>query len=425
LPSTLTYEGSSAVIKAGGGDITLSPTESGGKVKLYITEAQMQANEGEVVQLTIDAKVASSWESGSITNEAFAYYQTGTSQPDPDVDDPDEEDDVTLTPEKITLPSWDLQKSDNDSRLGKVGDILSYSVTIKIPADALDDWEAVKLVDPLPKSLTYQTGTATLFEGGVDTGKTVSYDSGANTLTVSLDATGISTYAGKTLTLKFQAKVNSSWNGKAITNPAELYLTPQNGSQPQDPNEKAKVTTSPEGSDGGDIDPPSYAEYKNLDIEKKADQTVVTPGKNISYTITVKNKGTMVLRDIIIIDLLPDYTKYVSSNHGGKYNQSKDEVVWKIKSLAPGKIVKLKLVLKTNKSIPADYQFKNTIKAGPNRENLVASSNTAVVKPTGKGVQTGDDVNVLLYGFLATVAAMIALGAVGLPGSRKRHTHNG
>jgi hypothetical protein len=131
----------------------------------------------------------------------------------------------------------------------------------------------------------------------------------------------------------------------------------------------------------------------------------------------------MILRDILVIDELPGYTKYVSSSHGGKYHASKNEVVWKIKSLAPGKRVTLKLVLKTSKSIPADYQFKNTIKAGPNRDNLVASSNTAVVKPTGKGVQTGDDANVLLYGLLAVTAALIALGAVAMPTRRKRHTH--
>ena len=80
-----------------------------------------------------------------------------------------------------------------------------------------------------------------------------------------------------------------------------------------------------------------------LKITKKADPNLVLPGHYLVYTITVFNEDALVRPDsiaatnLVISDVLPEYSTFINATHGGYYDPLSNNVVFKLPGpLAPG-----------------------------------------------------------------------------------------
>ncbi|SNS98974.1 LPXTG-motif cell wall anchor domain-containing protein/conserved repeat domain-containing protein [Micrococcales bacterium KH10] len=71
-----------------------------------------------------------------------------------------------------------------------------------------------------------------------------------------------------------------------------------------------------------------------LHIQKKADKKRVPAGENVTYTITVSNRGAITATDVPVTDRLPRGAHFVSASDGGQV--SGRNVTWTINELTPG-----------------------------------------------------------------------------------------
>ena len=66
----------------------------------------------------------------------------------------------------------------------------------------------------------------------------------------------------------------------------------------------------------------------SLSIEKSAAQSNVVPGDQINYTIEPAVNKTNMATDVVISDVLPDATVFVSATGGCVYDQTSNAVTW-------------------------------------------------------------------------------------------------
>ncbi len=83
-----------------------------------------------------------------------------------------------------------------------------------------------------------------------------------------------------------------------------------------------------------------------LAITKTGTKTTYA-GRNIDYTITVKNTGDGVAKNLMVNDGVPAGTTYVASNMNGAY--ANGSVTWKLGDLQPGQTKTVKMTVKANK----------------------------------------------------------------------------
>ena len=68
-----------------------------------------------------------------------------------------------------------------------------------------------------------------------------------------------------------------------------------------------------------------------LKITKEVEESEIYVGQDITFTITVTNKGPSNATHVVITDVLDQAFKYVSSSNNGKYNEDTRTVTWEIK----------------------------------------------------------------------------------------------
>jgi uncharacterized repeat protein (TIGR01451 family) len=88
-----------------------------------------------------------------------------------------------------------------------------------------------------------------------------------------------------------------------------------------------------------------------LVVSKSDAGTPVGPGRNIDYTITVKNLGNAAATGVSIRDPLPAYTSFVSAGEGGVYSSGK--VDWVGLTVPAGGSVSVHLTVKISSTLPA------------------------------------------------------------------------
>ena len=225
LPDVLTYQDASAVIKpVEGENIILTPTQSDGAVSVYLTGEQIHENEKATVELIISTTVNENWESGNIENTAKLFVQTETgddNKPDPEVDKPDKEDTVIVTP--IT-PVEDFRKT-SGSDFNKVGDIVRYTISAKLPAD-ISMYNGLLVYDKLPSTLTYNAEASSAVirvsaGGEVLRNLTITYNEETGSISVYVSKAELT--AGSYLEVIIATDVNATWRSGAITNTAQLF----------------------------------------------------------------------------------------------------------------------------------------------------------------------------------------------------------
>jgi len=87
-------------------------------------------------------------------------------------------------------------------------------------------------------------------------------------------------------------------------------------------------------------------------VVSKADSGVpVGPGRNIDYTVTVKNLGNAAATGVSVSDPLPANTTFVSAGQGGKLKSGK--VVWNNKTVPAGGSIALTFTVTISASLPS------------------------------------------------------------------------
>jgi len=181
------------------------------------------------------------------------------------------------------------------------GDTLRY--TIVLSNSGTTDLTGLTLTDPIPAGLTYVSSspTATL------TGTTLTW-------------TNLSVPANGSLTLTFDAKIDSFTDAERIFSNQGTVYSPQVGSVLTDgngdPSDGAQPTVIVAVTTTGSGAP-------NLDLQKRwslvgnaAGGTEVNPGDIVRYTLVVSNTGSAAANDVRIVeeDTLPSQVTFISGS---------------------------------------------------------------------------------------------------------------
>lgn len=169
-----------------------------------------------------------------------------------------------------------------DKSSAKVGDKLTYTVTLGNAESAVYEIENAAMTDVIPAGLDFVDGSVQV--NGKSAG--YSYDNETGTLTVPLNS--IAPATKKTVT--FSVTVNDTAYGKLIYNTAVL---------------SGDNIPDTEGKDDG----VSIGDGKaRPSIEKTAHKSAASVGDKITYTITLSNSetATVPVQNAVVTDVLPD-----------------------------------------------------------------------------------------------------------------------
>lgn len=115
-----------------------------------------------------------------------------------------------------------------------------------------------------------------------------------------------------------------------------------------------------------------------LEIVKTALQTTVGPNKSITYSITVKNKGQSVANSVTLMDHIPQYLNFQSSDAGCSSNST--DVTCLLNSLQPNEQRTVNLTFSAIPSALCDATVLNTATATITGIAQTFSSNNAFIK---------------------------------------------
>ena len=88
----------------------------------------------------------------------------------------------------------------------------------------------------------------------------------------------------------------------------------------------------------------------DLEIAKEADASVATSGEPLTYTVTVSNVSPQVATGVVVTDILPAYTAFVSASNGG--TASEQVVTWPAFTLPAGASVTRTVTLLVDSPLP-------------------------------------------------------------------------
>ena len=276
-----------------------------------------------------------------------------------------------------TNHDWDTDVSNADAAkiFANIKNEILYTMQSGTVTDVIGDRFDLKGVD----TFTLTVGEETL--AGTVCGNTVSFDNGNYTVEYK-PATdnskeqfvwSINTPVkdGEPVKLSYVLKLvdkeTTPGDHKALTNEeAVLEYTPTEG----DPGEEKFPKPEAEYNVPGTTSDPKPSE--DLVVDKVAPDTV-KQGENLTYTITVENKGDTSAKGVVITNTLPDGVKLVSASDDGKADGK--TVTWTIGELAAGGKKTVTVVVST------DDVVVNTVVA-----------NTAVVTAEGENDPKTDTV---------------------------------
>ena len=276
-----------------------------------------------------------------------------------------------------TNHDWDTDVSNADAAkiFANIKNEILYTMQSGTVTDVIGDRFDLKGVD----TFTLTVGEETL--AGTVCGNTVSFDNGNYTVEYK-PATdnskeqfvwSINTPVkdGEPVKLSYVLKLvdkeTTPGDHKALTNEETvLEYTPTEG----DPGEEKFPKPEVEYNVPGTTSDPKPSE--DLVVDKVAPDTV-KQGENLTYTITVENKGDASAKGVVITDTLPDGVKLVSASDDGKVDGK--TVTWTIGELAAGGKKTVTVVVST------DDVVVNTVVA-----------NTAVVTAEGENDPKTDTV---------------------------------
>lgn len=334
------FDGKASEIKAGEalslGKFSIAPDSSG---KDILSVGLGSVYSGRVASATFECTVKEGSVGADLANTASA---TGT-RPDPDNPDapipvtPPDTPPVTppgtgkVAPSDPDTDEVDITKSVTNVTRGnkehsRVGDKLSYSITLTHSGDVQSCLMDAKIVDPLPTGIEYIPGTMKLI-GSDGTTKAVAdgaYNKEAHTISVTVgDMWGNTSY-----TLSFECEITINAHGNDLTNIAYEYgdipsskpdanpTNPVPGEpgdipNPNEPSFIASEPTSPNELLPEDVDPKTEVNVVKSAQNLSRDDGTTHVGDTIHYTLSATNSKVhtaymdLIFRDVIPVGLEP------------------------------------------------------------------------------------------------------------------------
>ncbi|RAJ08677.1 putative repeat protein (TIGR01451 family)/gliding motility-associated-like protein, partial [Chitinophaga skermanii] len=242
---------------------------------------------------------------------------------------------ASVTPTPVTVADISIAKSINNST-PDVGSqvVFTLTATNNGPSTATN----VVATDMLQTGYTFVSATASAG----------TYNAATGTWTIG------TLHAGTNATLTITARVNAGGN---YGNTASITS-----------NEKETNT----GNNTSTITTPVPVPVTDLSIAKVVDDVAPYVGKDVNFTITVKNDGPSHATGVTMNDVLPTGYAYVSATAStGTYNATTG--TWQIGALANGATATVTI----KATILATGQFTNTATVTGNEKDLDASNNSA------------------------------------------------
>ncbi len=261
-----------------------------------------------------------------------------------DIPSEDDEGSVTIIPAGSNNNDIDLalSKTANVSS-AEAGDAISYLITVV--NNGVATATGVTVEDILPSSLTFTGSNAS--KG--------SYNSGSGIWNIG------TLNIGANATLTINATVNSivlpitNFAQVKAANETDVDSTPDsnNGSTPQEDDEDDAV-----------ILPDNSNNFADLELTKTVNNSSVSAGDQVTYTITVTNKGPANAVGVTVVDELPTELSFNSST-ASKGTYSSGSSTWSIGNIATNETVTLDIDATVNSITTSITNFAQVNTASP------------------------------------------------------------
>lgn len=118
-----------------------------------------------------------------------------------------------------------------------------------------------------------------------------------------------------------------------------------------------------------------------LSVEKTSSKQSVSKGEELTYTITIQNKGTASANNVEVIDTFDEYLEIIDSDSGIVDNDN-HTVTWNIASIASNETIKYTITARVREDINKDVVNNHVIVKEPGKPDEEDEVDVDVVTPT-------------------------------------------
>jgi len=289
----------------------------------------------------------------------------------------------------ITPPDVSIEKDDHKTVVG-LGEELTYDLTVRNHS-ARTDATSVVVTDELPAQLAFVSAS----DGGV-------YDADTHAVTWNLGtlAAGDDALVQVTAIVKDETPAGDTIVNRATATTDEGCLIA-------------------EDCETGDTD-----HTPDVSIVKDDHKTVVAPGQQLDYDLTVTNRAEWAATGVVVADELPANTTFVSASDGGAYDSATRTVTWNLGDLAGGaeKVVRVSVTVSqdvTDGDTVINHASVTTDQGCFDEDGCTTSDTDRVDPPAIALAQTGQTI---AWSLIALAGGLALGGAVLLVIRRRRES---
>ena len=272
----------------------------------------------------------------------------------------------------LSAPSLSISKSNSVTTFVNPGASVNYTIVVTNAADASDSANTVTLTDILPNGFTYSDGggsTKTFALGTIAPGASVT-----TTYTISIG----SSQAAGTYTNTAKAKGENSTEVTATSKvevrvPEVPVVTP-----PPTPAPVSPPTPTPAPTPVPTTSVPKTAPH--LTLIKTVDLAIANPGDTVTYTLVVKNTGTVTASNVVIKDNLPAAFSFADDGTNNK--------TWTFATLVAGASQTVTARVKVGNAMAAGNYLNQASVSATDVDPVVATVVVRIAVPEVKGVDT-------------------------------------
>ncbi|MFQ5909327.1 MAG: hypothetical protein ACE5IJ_01230, partial [Thermoplasmata archaeon] len=289
-------------------------SQDGDAYTWYIGDLSSGSSGTITIQVQVDVGTPDGTE---LVNYATLDHSDANGNPYPQL-----EDSATTT---VTAPIMTVGKA-ADVGYADPGDQVVFTISFE---NIGSGWATnVVVEDTIPEHVTFISSDPTYTS--VD-GRTYTWEIG-----------DVGPSSGGSITITVEVDAGTS-DETVLTNYVLLQYQDNNGNQMPDEEDTASVT----------VTAPVMTFSKSVDVQ------YADPGDSITYTISYENVGTGVATDVVIVDIIPDFTTYVSSDP--VYDQmSGQTLTWNVGTIQPNAGGTIALVVEVDAGTPDETVLTNT-----------------------------------------------------------------
>ncbi|MEF3245299.1 MAG: DUF11 domain-containing protein [Caldisericaceae bacterium] len=270
--------------------------------------------------------------------------------------------DVATSQTEVLSPNLVVSKESNPNPV-KAGQNLTYTITILNNGSAPAN--GVVVTDNTPVNTTFVSARFITGTGSVNTPNVG--ESGLITYSVSGQIN-----AGDSVILELVVQVKSPINDNThINNTATI-----------DSSEQGPINASNDTI---------VSSLPNLTIAKSDSEDPIKQDRDLVYTISYANTGTMNLTNLVIVDTLPSGVTYVSSTPSGSLVGN--TLTWNVVNLPAGSSANITVVVHVNSDVQNGAVLINQVSANSDQVSASTTEDTTVGAPTNLTISKSDSLD--------------------------------